>query len=192
MHKRCPCLLKAAAESTAARKAEISAYSQKSKAGSLCQNTTQDNDFLEDTMMKNARACPLPARKIRKINPFQIGCLAIAFLLVLLGLNNLLLRRMSNTLSQGELGRIVSVNNQPNVYLGNTLQDIVELTRATNEEDKQTISKLILSGRISLVSVGTRIEVIDSHLRFGKIRFRDGTRREGWMLFKEISPDKPK
>jgi hypothetical protein len=99
---------------------------------------------------------------------------------------------MSNTLSKGDLGRIISTNNQPNVYWDNTLQDIVELTKAINEEDKQTISKLILSGRISQVSVGTRIAVIDSHMRFGKIRFLDGTRREGWMLFKEISPDKPK
>ena len=98
---------------------------------------------------------------------------------------------MSNTLSKGELGWIVSVNNQPNVYLGETLEDFLELTKATNKEDKKTISKLILSGRISLVPVGTPIEVIDSHMRFGKIRFQDGIRREGWMLFKEISPDKP-
>jgi hypothetical protein len=132
----------------------------------------------------------MTSRKLR-LGSLQIGCLAIVVLLALLGLNNFLLKRMSNTLSKGELGRIVSVNNQPNVYLGNTLEDIVELTKATNGDDKQTISKLILSGRIRLVPVGTRIEVIDSHMRYGKIRFQDGTRREGWMLFKEISPDKP-
>jgi len=143
-------------------------------------------------MMKNATVGPLPARKSRKLKPLQIGCLAIVVLLILLGLNNFLLRKMSNTLSKSELGRIVSVNNQPNVYVGNTLEDFVELTKATNKEDKQTISKLILSGRITLIPVGTRIEVIDSHMRFGKIHFQDGTRREGWMLFKEIAPDKPK
>ena len=143
-------------------------------------------------MMKNATVGPLPARKSRKLKPLQIGCLAIVVLLILLGLNNFLLRKMSNTLSKSELGRIVSVNNQPSVYVGNTLEDFVELTKATNKEDKQTISKLILSGRITLIPVGTRIEVIDSHMRFGKIRFQDGTRREGWMLFREIAPDKPK
>ena len=143
-------------------------------------------------MMKNAMAVPLPDRKSRKLNPLQIGCLMIVILVALLGLNNFLLRRMSNTLSKGERGRIVSIRNQPNIYLGNTLEDIVALTKATNEEDKQTISKLILSGRISTVLDGTQIEVIDSHMRFGKIRCLDGSRREGWMLFKEISPDKPK
>jgi hypothetical protein len=81
---------------------------------------------------------------------------------------------------------------QKHLDVGNTLEDFVELTKATDKEDKQTISKLILSGRITLIPVGTRIEVIDSHMRFGKIHFQDGTRREGWMLFKEIAPDKPK
>jgi hypothetical protein len=48
---------------------------------------------------------------------------------------------MSNTLSTGELGRVVSINNHPNVYLGKTLEDIVDFTKAANAEDRQTISE---------------------------------------------------
>ncbi len=119
--------------------------------------------------------------------PFSIGCLLIICVFALFGLSNILNKKMWKVLPNGEHGRLVSAQNEPTVFMGERLEDLAKLY-ATNKPDKQLIAGLISSNRIRPIPVGTPVEVLDSHMRFGKVRFRSG--QEGWVLFTEILPDK--